>query len=49
MDENRDRSDGEDGRENNAAAAINPLGPCRLLIVVQDGCHQDLNQAKENK
>ena len=45
----RDRSDREDEREDYATVAIDFLGPFRLLIVIQDCCHQNLNQGEENK
>src|SRR5438128_11452612 len=45
----RDGSEREDDRENCAAVAINFLGPLGLLIVIQDGSHQDLDQGKENE
>ena len=45
----RDRSDGENGREDDATVAINFLGALRLLLVLEDRRYQDFDQGKENQ
>jgi hypothetical protein len=45
----RDRSEGENNRKDDAAITIDFLGRCRPLVVMQDCRHQNLDQAKENK
>jgi len=45
----RDRSDGENGREDDATVAIDFLCPLRLLLVLEDRRYQDFDQGKENQ
>ena len=47
--EDRDRSDRENSGEDCAAVTIDFLGLLRLLVVIQDCSHQNLNQREENK
>jgi hypothetical protein len=43
------RRDNENRRKDNAAISINFLGSFRLLVVIQDRRHQDLEQGKKDE